>query len=342
METTDRRKFLRQSFLFIGAASLAPRILSSCSQNLYQRIQVVDENCIACGECVNVCEYSSIVLDGLASYSIDTTKCNECKACVPVCTPGAITIPGITYTIEVNNCTTCEKCETACPEKAITITASGTAQSSYAITKSKCVGCGDCIAQCQNEGNALSYVKQYYTVSSSCHGCVEKCSSACSYDAISKSGGKATIDTSKCVKCGKCVSKCGHSAISKAYVSLDSTKCNNCGKCFDACTYSAVTKSASGTTTDIVAIIDQTKCTQCGDCYAVCEEDAIAKSEDVGGVPSIDQSLCTSCGNCLTACSTQLAIVAEYTPASINQSSCMLCKKCITACRYDAIAESKS
>ncbi len=60
---------------------------------------------------------------------------------------------------------------------------------------------------CQNIGNT------YEVDSSKCIGCA-KCVSACGHGAISVSGGKATINASRCVGCGKCVSRCSYSAIS--------------------------------------------------------------------------------------------------------------------------------
>ena len=60
---------------------------------------------------------------------------------------------------------------------------------------------------CQNVGNAYEVDK------SKCTGCA-KCVSACGHGAISISSGKATISASKCVGCGHCVPRCSYSAIS--------------------------------------------------------------------------------------------------------------------------------
>ncbi len=55
--------------------------------------------------------------------------------------------------------------------------------SAYQVNESKCTGCGDCVK-------------------------------SCSHNAISLSGGVATISSSSCTSCGNCVKSCKHGAIS--------------------------------------------------------------------------------------------------------------------------------
>ena len=58
-----------------------------------------------------------------------------------------------------------------------------------------------------------SCVKQNYTVTNLCMGCVgHPCTYACNKDAITLNG-KAKIDPAKCVSCGKCLTACPFRAI---------------------------------------------------------------------------------------------------------------------------------
>ena len=55
-----------------------------------------------------------------------------------------------------------------------------------------------------------------YRVSNMCKGCVaHPCMEVCPKNAISRVNGKAFIDESKCIKCGKCKAICPYDAISK-------------------------------------------------------------------------------------------------------------------------------
>ena len=54
------------------------------------------------------------------------------------------------------------------------------------------------------------------TVSASCRGCLAtRCVHACPRDAISIVNHRASIDHSKCISCGKCITACQYSAIVK-------------------------------------------------------------------------------------------------------------------------------
>lgn len=335
---SDRRKFIKQSVLLVGGSALFCRFLSSCSSDWYEKLTVVDDLCISCGDCVIECQYNALLLDNYASYSIDATTCSLCKSCVSVCVQGAISIPGITYNITTNKCTLCGDCESICETKAITISSGASTHRSYSIDNDDCVGCGDCIVACKKEGNAIDYIVENYSVNTNrCHGCVQKCSGVCDYNAISKVNGKAYIDIEKCVKCGDCFDKCSHRAINKAYVGINTSDCTNCGACYSVCGYAAIEKSTSEENSEHVSEINHLLCTDCGDCYAVCKEYAITEITDTGSVPQIHEDLCTSCGDCLNVCTELDAIEFDGTPAFINQQNCVSCGKCEIACRYKAI-----
>ena len=46
------------------------------------------QNCILCGACASICEYSAINLNG--KYIIDETRCKHCLKCVYISNPGCI------------------------------------------------------------------------------------------------------------------------------------------------------------------------------------------------------------------------------------------------------------
>jgi len=98
------------------------------------------------------------------------------------------------------------------------------------------------------------------TVGPSCRGCLAtRCVHACPKDAISIVNHRATIDHSKCITCGKCMSACQYSAIVKTQrpcekgcpvnaismgpdkkASIDINKCISCGSCVNQCPFGAI------------------------------------------------------------------------------------------------------
>lgn len=47
-----------------------------------------NEDCIACGICIDVCPEGALTLEDVAV--VDTSKCSSCSACVDECPNGAI------------------------------------------------------------------------------------------------------------------------------------------------------------------------------------------------------------------------------------------------------------
>ncbi|MBO8127898.1 MAG: 4Fe-4S binding protein [Peptococcaceae bacterium] len=55
-------------------------------------VQIDEEKCEGCGECVEACPASILELvDGKATVT-DATECLGCETCVTVCTTGAVTL----------------------------------------------------------------------------------------------------------------------------------------------------------------------------------------------------------------------------------------------------------
>ena len=103
-------------------------------------------------------------------------------------------------------------------------------------------------------------------VTDACQGCLARsCSVVCPKNAISMNDGKSVIDTSKCVKCGKCIEACAYGAI----VRLERP-------CAKACGMNAIRSDQYGR-----ADIDQDKCVSCGMCLANCPFGAIADKAQI-------------------------------------------------------------
>lgn len=52
-------------------------------------VNVIANDCVACGACADVCPQDAITIDDVAV--IDADKCVDCGACVDECPAGAIT-----------------------------------------------------------------------------------------------------------------------------------------------------------------------------------------------------------------------------------------------------------
>ena len=111
----------------------------------------------------------------------------------------------------------------------------------------------------------------------SCRGCIaHRCMNVCPKGAISIVDCKATIDKSKCVECGRCLSACSYSAIVK-----------NTRPCVNACRANALTIDFQNQK----AAINQQKCISCGACVYQCPFGAISdKSYIVDAINIISKS----------------------------------------------------
>ncbi len=105
-----------------------------------------------------------------------------------------------------------------------------------------------------------------YRVSNMCKGCVaHPCMEVCPKGAISRVNGRAFIDESKCIKCGKCKSVCPYDAISKLL-----------RPCAEACGVKAIESDEQGR-----AKINIDKCVSCGMCMVSCPFGAIADKSQI-------------------------------------------------------------
>ncbi|MEG1291854.1 MAG: 4Fe-4S dicluster domain-containing protein, partial [Lachnospiraceae bacterium] len=129
-----------------------------------------------------------------------------------------------------------------------------------------------------------------YEVSNMCQGCIaHPCMEVCPKDAITQVDGRAIIDQSKCIKCGKCKAACPYDAISKKE-----------RPCSAACGVKAIETDKLGRAT-----INTDKCVSCGQCMVSCPFGAIAdKSQIFQLIRSMKEG-----GN----------VIAEIAPAFVGQ-----------------------
>ena len=147
-----------------------------------------------------------------------------------------------------------------------------------------------------------------------CQNCLAaSCQQVCPKGAISFVNGRSHIDTSKCIKCGKCAKACPYHAIihlerpCQASCGMDAIGCDEHGK----------------------AVINQDKCVACGQCLVSCPFGAIV---DKGQIFQVIQSILKG--------DKVIAIVA---PAFIGQFSGMVSPgKLVTAMKmlgFDSVVE---
>ena len=100
----------------------------------------------------------------------------------------------------------------------------------------------------------------HYQITDACQGCIARhCQNACPRDAITFSNGRAHIDQTRCVKCGRCKESCSYQAIIKFI-----------RPCKDACGMNAIGRDEQGRAT-----IDYDRCVSCGMCLVNCPFGAI-------------------------------------------------------------------
>ena len=105
-----------------------------------------------------------------------------------------------------------------------------------------------------------------YCVSDQCRNCVSHaCAKVCPKGAVSTVNGRAHIDQSKCVKCGKCKAACPYDAIA-----------HRVRPCAQACGIKAVSSDEYGR-----AHIDDDICVACGQCMSACPFGAIADKSQI-------------------------------------------------------------
>lgn len=126
-------------------------------------------------------------------------------------------------------------------------------------------------------------------VTNNCQGCLaHPCTAVCPVKATSIVNGRSVIDSTRCLKCGRCADACPYSAIVKRK-----------RPCASACGMDAIGSDNLGR-----AKIDYDKCVSCGQCLVSCPFGAIAdKSQIFQLIQAIKQG----------------EVIAEIAPAFVGQ-----------------------
>ena len=133
-------------------------------------------------------------------------------------------------------------------------------------------------------------VDSHVQVSNSCVGCFARpCVGVCPKQAIQVINQRSTIDRTKCINCGKCMTVCPYHAIIR-----------NPLPCEDACPVGAIGKGEDGRVR-----IDFKNCIYCGKCFRACPFSAIMERSQLA--------------NILTAMKSGRPVVAMVAPSVSDQ-----------------------
>ncbi len=142
-------------------------------------IEVIEDNCISCGLCADVCPTESIALDGPNPIKIDTdNSCVYCGFCAEVCNFEAIKLSEEFFTnrnheiffikrdlrgrrngtVEINHpaCQLCEVCVKNCPVEALAIE-----DDKVTVNHDECISCRNCEAICPLNAIKVSTIWQF-------------------------------------------------------------------------------------------------------------------------------------------------------------------------------------
>ncbi|MBF0470876.1 MAG: ferredoxin-type protein NapF [Gammaproteobacteria bacterium] len=116
--------------------------------------------CTHCGDCLQQCDKSLIVLDNHGYPALDFQRggCNFCGACANSCRSGALHyLPAdspwnswaeIDHRCLATNGITCRSCGELCDSRAIRFQAAIGGRSRVTVELQRCSGCGSCVATC--------------------------------------------------------------------------------------------------------------------------------------------------------------------------------------------------
>lgn len=136
--------------------------------------EFLNQNCTRCGDCIDACEESILVIgeNQLPSVDFTTGECVFCGDCVDVCKAGVFVdrhkqdIKPWNLAVSVSDhCfleskVYCRSCGDACPERAIQFTQSLGAVTHLTVHHDLCTGCGACVASCPRDAVSIQEAVQ--------------------------------------------------------------------------------------------------------------------------------------------------------------------------------------
>lgn len=189
--------------------------------------------CLGYGDCIKVCPVDAISKTENGIIQIDEEKCISCKQCVATCPKSIIKMLPIDKKVTVLcsskdkgvaarkacsvACIACGLCQKNCPVDAITI------ENNVAVIDiGKCVECGLCAIKCPTKAisSEIKEIRKAEIIQEKCIGCTA-CARVCPMKCIEgEVKQKHYIDESKCIGCQICYEKCKFSAIKMNVKSL--------------------------------------------------------------------------------------------------------------------------
>ena len=310
-------------------------------------------------------------------YSVESSKCIGCKICFSKCPVNAIEMVNGKAVIDVNKCIQCGICENVCPTKAISHSqktdsklkdnskdknikpAKNTSQEKNSLEKDvpknkatlnkkteikkkttlkkiepkKQITKKTTLKEVEPKKQesilkkVVQVAKKVYSVESSkCIGC-KICVSKCPVNAIEMVNGKAVIDVDKCIQCGICENVCPTKAISHSQKTDSKLKDNSKDKNIKPA------KNTSQEKNSLEKDVPKNKAT------------LNKKAENINTLTKniqkkinylIYKFKCVGCEDCVEICPVN-AITMVNGKAVIDQTKCISCGKCVDACTYSAI-----
>ncbi len=191
----------------------------------YVRLTVDRSKCIFCDICMRVCPKNAVRLarneDGVLTLKIGE-ECSLCGACEPFCPTGAIVLtvngkrvnplvssggfplPLPKAKVDSSRCRQdCFECSKACPTRALTIDA----KHNVKIDEEKCLRCPWCEDACPEKAIKVNplFEGSILIDESKCEEKCDACVEICPTRAISKLGGKISVNPRYCILCNACI-----------------------------------------------------------------------------------------------------------------------------------------